>query len=177
MTSPLERDPPRGGAARTWGPAGARRVTASVEETERLGETLAAALAAGDVVVLSGPLGSGKTRLVAGMARGLGFGSRVRSPSFTLLNEYRGRLTLHHLDLYRLEGPEVDGLGLEELVDEGVVAVEWGERAPAWLRGEALTLAFEVLSEQERAIAASAARGRGAELLAAWERIPAGEER
>ena len=129
------------------------------------------------MLVLTGPLGSGKTRFVAGLARGLGARSRVRSPSFTLLNEYRGALTLHHLDLYRLEGPEVDGLGLEELVDDGALAVEWGEKLPAWLREDALTLVFEVLSERERAVTASPAGPRGAALLAVWERMPGGEAR
>lgn len=149
-----------------------RRVTAAVEETERLGEALAAGLVAGDVLVLTGPLGSGKTRFVAGLARGLGARSRVRSPSFTLLNEYRGALLLHHLDLYRLEGRDVDDLGLEELVDEGVLAVEWGEKLPGWLRADALTLCFEVLSEQERGVTAGATGGRGRELLALWRRLP-----
>ena len=177
MTEPLERDRPVSGADPAAFPAGRRRVTAAVEETERLGETLAAGLVAGDVLVLTGPLGSGKTRFVAGLARGLGARSRVRSTSFTLLNEYRGAFMLHHLDLYRLEGPDVDGLGLEEVVDEGALVVEWGEKLPAWLRKEVLTLTFEVLSEHERAVTASAAGERGAELLAVWELMPPVEAR
>jgi tRNA threonylcarbamoyladenosine biosynthesis protein TsaE len=146
----------------------ARRASASVEETERLGEALAPALAPGDVLVLSGPLGSGKTRLVAGLARGLAAAARVRSPSFTLLNEYRGRIPLFHLDLYRLERGETDGLGLEELLEQGALAVEWGEKLPSALREEALALGFEVLSEHERAVTAEAVAGRGLALLAAW---------
>jgi tRNA threonylcarbamoyladenosine biosynthesis protein TsaE len=184
VTRPLERGRPSPGAAPAGSPvadpaapAAVVRVTSSAEETERLGEWLAAGLVAGDVLVLSGPLGSGKTRLVAGLARGLGIRSRVRSPSFTLLNEYRGSLVLHHLDLYRLEAPDVDGLGLEELVDEGVLAVEWGERLPAWLREEALALSFEVRSEHGRAIGASPAGARGAALLAFWRSLPAGASR
>ena len=163
---------PGPGGATGGSPDAARRVTGSVEATEGLGESLAAGLVAGDVLVLSGPLGSGKTRFVAGLARGLGAKSRVRSPSFTLLNEYRGALVLHHLDLYRLEGPDVDGLGLEELVDEGALAVEWGEKLPAWMREEALTLTFEILSEHERAVTASPAGERGHALLALWQRLP-----
>jgi tRNA threonylcarbamoyladenosine biosynthesis protein TsaE len=174
---PLDRDRPVSGADQAGIPAGVRRVTAAAGETERLGETLAAGLVAGDVLVLTGPLGSGKTCFVAGLARGLDVKSRVRSPSFTLLNEYRGVLRLHHLDLYRLEGSEVDGLGLEELVDDGALVVEWGEKLPAWLREEALTLDFEVLSEHERSITASAAGERGGELLAVWELLPAVEAR
>jgi tRNA threonylcarbamoyladenosine biosynthesis protein TsaE len=156
-------------------PGGPRRVTVSAEATERLGAALAAGLQPGDVLVLTGPLGAGKTRLVAGLARGLGAPARVRSPSFTLLNAYRGRLPLHHLDLYRLEGPEADGLGLEELVDEGVLAAEWGERLPAWLRAGALTITFEVLGQEERALTADAAGGRGLALLELWRILPDGE--
>lgn len=149
-----------------------RRVTASTEATERLGAALAAALVPGDVLVLTGPLGAGKTRLVAGLARGLGAPARVRSPSFTLLNEYRGRLALHHLDLYRLEGAEAEGLGLEELVEEGVLAAEWGERLPGRLRAEALTVTFEVLDGERRALTATGAGGRGRALLESWRGLP-----
>jgi tRNA threonylcarbamoyladenosine biosynthesis protein TsaE len=177
VTEPLERGRPVSGADQAGFPAGARRVTTAAGETERLGETLAAELVAGDVLVLTGPLGAGKTCFVAGLARGLGVKSRVRSPSFTLLNEYRGALMLHHLDLYRLEGPEVDGLGLEELADDGALVVEWGEKLPAWLREEALTLVFEVISDHERAVSASATGKRGVELLAVWELMPAGGAR
>ena len=154
-----------------------RRVTAAPGETERLGEALAAALCAGDVIVLTGPLGAGKTRLVAGLARGLGVAARVRSPSFTLLNEYRGTLALHHLDLYRLEGADTDGLGLEEVVEEGVLVAEWGEKLPGWLRADALVLRFEVLGESERAVTAEAVGPRGLALLEAWRGLPAGEAR
>src|SRR5262245_34622156 len=90
------------------------RRTAAVGETERLGELLAPALRAGDVLALSGPLGAGKTRFVAGLARGLAAGARVRSPTYTLLNEYHGRLALAHLDLYRVEAPDAESLGIEE---------------------------------------------------------------
>ena len=122
-----------------------RRVSAAERDTEALGAALAACLEAGDVLVLVGPLGAGKTRFVAGLARGLGAGSRVRSPSFTLLNEYRGDRLLLHLDLYRLEPREVDGLGLEEQIERGVLVAEWGDKLPIALRSEALTLRFEIL--------------------------------
>jgi tRNA threonylcarbamoyladenosine biosynthesis protein TsaE len=156
-------------------PGGARRVTVSAAATERLGAALAAGLRAGDVLVLTGPLGAGKTRLVAGLARGLGATARVRSPSFTLLNEYRGALPLHHLDLYRLEGPEADGLGLEELVEDGVLVAEWGERLPGWLRADALTIDFAVLGAEERALTATATGARGGVLLERWLALPQGE--
>jgi tRNA threonylcarbamoyladenosine biosynthesis protein TsaE len=148
-----------------------RRVSASEAETEALGEALAEALAAGDVIVLMGPLGAGKTRFVAGLARGIGARSRVRSPSFTLINEYRGQRLLLHLDLYRLEPREVEGLGLEEQVERGILVAEWGEKLPAALKSEALTLRFEILAENGRAITARAAGARGLTLLKHWREI------
>lgn len=106
--------------------------TASEEETSAAGERLAQSLEPGAVVLLYGDLGAGKTAFVRGLARGLGADpADVSSPTFTLIQEYRGRLTLFHVDLYRLEGREVDDLGLDELVaGEGIVAIEWAERWP-----------------------------------------------
>ena len=86
----------------------------SAEETERIGAALAKTLLEGDVLALTGPLGAGKTRLVAGIARGLGWNGDVRSPTFTLINEYHGRRMLVHADLYRVESIEAHGLGLDE---------------------------------------------------------------
>lgn len=105
-------------------------VTRSQEETEALGTRLGATLGEGDTLLLVGDLGAGKTTLVRGIARGLGIDpEEVSSPTFVLINEYRGRLTLHHVDLYRLEGAAVDDLGLEELSGSGgVVVIEWAER-------------------------------------------------
>jgi tRNA threonylcarbamoyladenosine biosynthesis protein TsaE len=155
------------------------RRTASAEETERLGAFLAPALRAGDVVILSGPLGSGKTRFVAGLATGLGWRGRVRSPSFTLVHEYGSEPPLAHVDLYRLDEAQADGLGLEEHLERGLLVVEWGERLPRRLTGDALWLTFEVVSGSERDIAARATGTRGAALLADWHRLAraAGERR
>jgi len=143
----------------------------SAEATERLGEALAPALAIGDVLALEGPLGAGKTRFVTGLARSLSPAARVRSPSFTLVNEYTGRVTLIHADLYRVEPGEVGSLGLAELAERGALAVEWGGKLPDRLAAGALRLDFELLSESERAISASARVGRGLVLLAAWRAI------
>lgn len=151
------------------------RRTASVAETERLGEAFAAALRAGDLLALSGPLGAGKTRFVEGLARGLAAAARVRSPTYTLVNEYPGRIPLVHLDLYRVSPAEVDGLGIEDHLEDGALVVEWGEKLPASLRAEALVLEFAIVSENERAIAAHAHgdAGRGRELLDAWRSLGA----
>ena len=107
------------------------RVSHSEHETQTLAREFAATLKAGDVVLLSGDLGAGKTTFVRGLAEGLGINpADVSSPTFTLVHEYRGRdLTLYHADLYRLERAATDDLGLEEIgVKDGVLAIEWPDR-------------------------------------------------
>lgn len=148
-----------------------RRISGSDEETEALGAALAAALDLGDVIVLSGPLGAGKTRFVAGLARGFRAPARVRSPSFTLLNEYRGDRLLLHVDLYRVEPRDVEGLGLDEPREAAVLVAEWGEKLPPAMRRDALTLRFEILSETARGITARAGGARGLALLERWRAI------
>jgi tRNA threonylcarbamoyladenosine biosynthesis protein TsaE len=108
-------------------------ITHSEAETSAVGSDLARSLTAGSVVLLSGDLGAGKTAFVRGLAAGLGIDPEVvSSPTFTLIQEYRGgRLPLHHVDLYRLRAIEVDDLGLDELTLEGgVTAIEWPDRLP-----------------------------------------------
>jgi len=107
--------------------------THSEAETSAVGSDLAGSLTAGSVVLLTGDLGAGKTAFVRGLAAGLGIDPEaVSSPTFTLIQEYRGgRLPLHHVDLYRLRSIEVDDLGLDELTLEGgVTAIEWPDRLP-----------------------------------------------
>ena len=102
----------------------------SAQETEALGERLAAVLRPGDVVAYTGDLGAGKTAFTRGLARGLGVPDRVTSPTFTIVNEYEGgRLPLFHFDLYRMESPEeLFDIGWEDyLARGGVCAVEWSE--------------------------------------------------
>ncbi|MSO86979.1 MAG: tRNA (adenosine(37)-N6)-threonylcarbamoyltransferase complex ATPase subunit type 1 TsaE [Acidimicrobiia bacterium] len=103
--------------------------TASVEETRLLGEAVATLASPGDVVVLAGDLGAGKTAFVQGFGRGLGVQERITSPTFTLVHVYDGRLAVHHLDVYRLEHlSEASDLGLAEMLDDGgVVLIEWGD--------------------------------------------------
>jgi tRNA threonylcarbamoyladenosine biosynthesis protein TsaE len=112
--------------------ANGSRVSASEQETVEAGRALAATLRAGDVVLLYGDLGAGKTAFVRGLALGLGAApGDVSSPSFTLVQEYpNGRLPLYHADLYRLTPAEAEDLGLDELMDAGIVAIEWAERLP-----------------------------------------------
>jgi len=114
--------------------------TRSVRGTLALGRRLARRLECGDCVALAGPLGAGKTVLVRGLATGLGLADprMVASPTFVLVREYPARWPVYHIDLYRMaeaEG-ELEGLGLEEMLRDGVVLVEWGDRAPAALPGD-----------------------------------------
>ncbi len=104
--------------------------TGSEDETSAAGERFAARLKPGDVVLLYGDLGAGKTAFVRGLAKGLGAApDDVSSPTFTLIQEYRGPVPLQHVDLYRLKPSEIDELGLDELTDgTAVVAIEWAER-------------------------------------------------
>ena len=109
----------------------------SEDETAAVARELAAGFHGGEVVLLTGELGAGKTAFVRGLARGLGADAdEVASPTFVLLTAYPGRLTLHHADLYRLRGDgDESELGLEELPGpQGVLAVEWAERLrdPPW---------------------------------------------
>jgi tRNA threonylcarbamoyladenosine biosynthesis protein TsaE len=102
--------------------------TSSPEETMRLGERVGALLRPGDVVLLEGDLGSGKTVFVRGACRALGCEKEVRSPSFVLVREYGGSLHVFHIDLYRLTGlRDWPNLGVEDRIGEGVALVEWGE--------------------------------------------------
>lgn len=106
-------------------------VTHSAQETGELGEALGGLALPGDLLLLSGELGAGKTCLVQGIARGLGVQTIVRSPTFVFATEHMGRLPLYHVDLYRVDDPrEADGLGLDDYIEgDGLCAVEWAERA------------------------------------------------
>lgn len=101
-----------------------------LEATQQLGRRLGELVRAGDVILLEGDLGAGKTSLAQGLAAGLGIECRVGSPTFTLVNQYRGRLPFHHLDLYRLEPGDAERSGFQEYWEDGdgVVAIEWPDR-------------------------------------------------
>jgi tRNA threonylcarbamoyladenosine biosynthesis protein TsaE len=130
------------------------RVTHSEEETAAVAREIAAGVKAGDVILLSGNLGAGKTAFVRGLAAGLGIDpENVSSPTFTLVHEYRGgRLTLYHADLYRLERVATEDLGLEEMgIADGVLAIEWPDRLAHALPG-ARRVDIETLDDRTRRI-------------------------
>ena len=130
-------------------------LTHSEDETAALARDLAPALQPGDVLLLSGNLGAGKTAFVRGLAEGLGIAPEdVSSPTFTLVHEYRGgRLALYHVDLYRLERAATEDLGLEELgARDGVLAIEWPDRLTHELP-DARTVTIEIVDETTRRIA------------------------
>lgn len=140
-------------------------------QTRRLGERLARHLQPGDVLLLSGELGSGKTVLVQGLARGLAVKEGVSSKSFVLLGEYEGRLKLYHADLYRLEAPEeAEELALDEYCRDGVLVVEWPERAWHIFPSDHLLVRFEVTGARTRRLLLTAAGERSQQLLAAVAR-------
>jgi len=120
-------------------------VTKSAEDTRELGAALSAVARSGDVVLLSGDLGAGKTTLVQGFARGLGVTEAVVSPTFILVRTYKGRLTLVHADAYRMDNlQEVTDLDLPELLDDGGVAlVEWGDVIAPVLPADFLEIRIE----------------------------------
>jgi tRNA threonylcarbamoyladenosine biosynthesis protein TsaE len=151
-----------------------------VRDTRGIGTVLGEALRPGDALALAGDLGAGKTTLVQGLARGLGYEGHVASPTFTLIREYRGRLALQHVDVYRLERiQDVVDLGLDDDPD-AVVAVEWGDAVEGLLPTDHLTVDLRVADGETRRIELSASpdgvwSDRWAALrtaLAAWE-VPA----
>ncbi len=153
-----------------------RLTSRSAEETVEIGRRLGGVLRPGDVVLLSGPLGAGKTTLTQGLARGLGVADYVTSPTFTLVNEYRpARPGLHpplyHVDLYRTSGAtEALEFGLDGyLFGEGVAVVEWAERAPEVFPVEHLLVRLEPAGE-ERSLTLCAVGGRYVERLEAMRR-------
>lgn len=145
--------------------------THSPEETVLLGKRLGAALEAGDVLGLTGPLGAGKTLLVKGMALGLGVkdAREVTSPTFVLMNIYRGRLRLHHFDAYRLRSPDdLIEIGCDEaFYGGGVSAVEWADRVEGALPADHVAIGIEILGGADRAIRLSGAGERARRLLGA----------
>ena len=149
-------------------------LTRSTEETQQVGAALGAHAHAGAVILLTGELGSGKTCLTQGILAGLGSKESARSPTFVLATQYPGRLTLYHLDLYRLERVvEMEDIGLDEyLFGDGVCVVEWAEKATALFPDERFEVRIERVTESERRMALSAHGRCHAELLkAVWAEL------
>ena len=143
--------------------------TYSKNETIEMGRKLGALLIQGDVIALVGELGSGKTWFTKGLALGLGVGEEtiVTSPSFALLNEYKGRYAFYHIDAYRLE--DLDDFllaGLEEyLYGEGVVAIEWADRWPEALPEWSVWVKISIIDDQCRQLDYSGRNDRSVEIL------------
>jgi tRNA threonylcarbamoyladenosine biosynthesis protein TsaE len=129
-------------------------ISHSSEETFRLGTFLGEHLTHGSVIALSGELGSGKTCLAQGIAKGLKVPEElyVTSPTYTLVNEYPGRLRLFHVDLYRIENStEVDEIGLEEIMGcDDVTVIEWAEKIVGMLPEERLSISISIIDDQTR---------------------------
>jgi tRNA threonylcarbamoyladenosine biosynthesis protein TsaE len=127
-------------------------VTHSSEETQRIGADIGERARAGDLILLVGDLGAGKTCLTQGIARGLGLHDHIPSPSFVLVREYQGRLNLYHIDFYRLgDSREIAELGISDYLNGGgICVVEWADRAPNLFPEEHLLIRFEHLAVNER---------------------------
>lgn len=145
-------------------------ILADPQASEALGARLAAFVAPGDVITLSGTLGAGKTSIARGLLAALGLVGEAPSPSFAIVQPYAPpevRLPVQHVDLYRIDDPdEIAELGLDEAAGDSVLLVEWPERAPGWWP-EALALALEMLPDGTRRLTASVPAG----WRARWQQI------
>lgn len=148
----------------------ARISSSSPEETRRAGRLLGSSARKGDVVVLTGDLGAGKTVLAKGVAQGLGVEVPVTSPTFNILLLYRGRIDLAHFDLYRLESAaELEDIDFWGVLESGAFClVEWGDRFPEELPDDVLTVSITITGDLARAIEMEASGPASARLAAAW---------
>jgi tRNA threonylcarbamoyladenosine biosynthesis protein TsaE len=127
--------------------------TESAQQTEQIGRFIGGRLKAGDILALSGELGSGKTCFTSGLARGLGVDEKyqITSPTFTLMNAYPGRCWLFHFDVYRLSTcAEFQDLGFEEYVEKGVIVIEWAEKVIQVLPPDTIDIRFQYIDESRR---------------------------
>ena len=154
-------------------------ISASTEQTEDVGRLLGAMLEPGDLVCLFGDLGAGKTHFSYGIAQGLQVRDQyITSPTFTLVNEYQGRIPFYHIDLYRLKEPsELEGIGFEEYIDsDGATVIEWAERAEGELPDEKLNIYLSDVSENSRELGFLAEGARYEKLLEALRKSIAGNK-
>ena len=148
-------------------------ISKSHEQTLYWGRLLGMLLTGGDVVSLTGELGAGKTTLTQGIADGLGVSKEcyVTSPTFTIINEYRGRVPVYHLDFYRIDSPlEVENLGVEEYFHSGGVAVvEWAEKIKTFLPKEYLMVVLDYVDYSVRKMSISGSGTRYTEIVKVFE--------
>lgn len=139
------------------------------EETRDLGAQLASGLTAGDVLVLNGDLGAGKTTFTKGLAKGLGITAVIKSPTFTIIREYQGgRLPLYHMDVYRLEHGGGEDLGLDEYFDgNGVSVVEWAQFVAEELPANYLAINFQRTDQENQRVLTLTPHGAHFEKLVA----------
>lgn len=143
-------------------------ISTSPAQTRKIGEQVGEYLKKGDIVTLYGTLGSGKTTLTQGIAQGLGVtpNQYVRSPSFVLINEYKGKLPVYHIDLYRLMPEEIYQLGSEEyLFGKGVCIIEWAEKMYNLLPENVLSVRLELLTRNNERKLKVEGKGRYLEIL------------
>ncbi len=147
-------------------------VSHSLAQTQRLGARLGELLRGGELLLLDGDLGTGKTSLTQGIAEGLGVQEVVSSPTFTLLKEYEGRVPFYHFDLYRLDEPsEMLALGFEEYFEsKGVCVVEWANKAESLWPEEHLHIRLKVVSETKRGLLLSGTGTHYSDLLFAFRK-------
>lgn len=124
------------------------------EETKKIGERIGKKLQKGDVVALYGEFGAGKTVLVKGIVKGLECKEQVKSPSFVFVHEYKGKVPIYHIDLYRAENlKDITTLGIQEFFDsQGVCLIEWAERAKELLPEDSINIELKILNENTREI-------------------------
>ncbi len=155
-------------------PASLTLISGNTEETLSIGRVVGENLNAGDIVALTGELGAGKTCLTKGIAIGLGVleSYPITSPTFTLINEYQGKLTLYHFDLYRLKGlHEMEDLGYEEyLFGEGVCVIEWAEKIKDLFLDSMVSVSLKYLDENRREISITGDGDRMAQIINALKR-------
>ena len=146
-------------------------ISHSPEETQALGTLIGKSASAGDIYLLVGELGTGKTCLTQGIAWGLNIKEYAASPSFVVVRELYGRLPLYHIDLYRLDGiSDLEDIGLDELLcDQAVIAIEWAEKMLHDLPAEHLAMAFEITDDDYRKINLNAYGHNAVNLIKALE--------
>lgn len=123
--------------------------TKSSKETIDIGKKIGNCLLPGDIVLISGELGVGKTTFIKGIAKGMNIDLNIKSPSFVIVSEYSGKYKLYHIDLYRVDGEEINNLGLSEFLENGVVCIEWADKLKNRLKGiENISVYIEILNKE-----------------------------